>query len=351
MSQCSAELARGFGQIQTPPVAFIVQVDVSLGHGVACSIAREGKTVVFVAERPFGALHIRVSTVVGPDRGGAECGDVAVVGEVLVHHSHIVGGQCIGAVGGVSRERLEHADARARRGSATEFGGIEELSFGSDSAAVKQSALVEKVGPFEKEGTVLVELHFEGAQVEHEVVRDHLAKIRNQRHVDGEGIADAHFGIQPAIDRRRPLTFACIVHRCGAVRADVGEQRDARRCIDAFDAAKNPTLVDHALHGWIQGIPDRFLARTTHRSPNVHAPNLFHAARKAWHPKLAPRHPNFSGPPALVDLAFDFPNAVPSVIRALGIHDEVVQCTPRCGAEAHGVDAVVVRAEPDAKFV
>ena len=76
--------------------------------------------------------------------------------------------------------------------------------------------MLNKVGALEEEGTVFVKAHFVWAEVEHEVVRDHLAKIRDQGHVDGEGIADAHFGIQPAIDRRRPLTFACVVHRCGA---------------------------------------------------------------------------------------------------------------------------------------
>ena len=52
-----------------------------------------------------------------------------------------------------------------------------------------------------------------------------------------------------------------------------------------------------------------------------------------------------------MDLAFHLPNSIPSIIRTLGIHDEIVQRPSGRGAEADGVDAVVVRTEPNAEFV
>ena len=232
----------------------------------------------------------------------------------MVDHSHVVRRQRIGAISGVTCERLENAYPGAGRGSATEFGGIEQLTFGSDSAAVKQPTFVEEVCSLEKEGTVFSELNFKRAEVEHKVVGDHLAKVRHQSHVDREGVANAHFGIHSTIDRRRPLTFLRFIHGGGGVGADVGEECDSRGRVNPFDAAKDPALIDHAPHGGVQGIPHRFLARATHRSPNVHAPNLFHTVRKAWHSKLAPRNPDFSGPSAFVDLAFHFPNAIPRII-------------------------------------
>ena len=225
------------------------------------------------------------------------------------------------------------------------------MPFRANPSAVKQPSLVEKVGAFKEKGTVLVKSNLVGAEVQHQVVRHHLPKIRNQGHVHGEGVADAHFGVESAIDRCGPFSRSIFIHSCGRISAHVGKQGNAWRGVDPLDAAKHATLVDHAVHGGIQGIPDRLFTRTPHVAPNVHAPFLFHTFWKRGHPELTPRHANFGGPASGVDLALNFPNAIPRIVRALSIHDEVVQRASRGRAEAHRIDAVVVRAEPNAKFV
>ena len=118
-----------------------------------------------------------------------------------------------------------------------------------------------------------------------------------------------------------------------------------------MDAAQNASLVHHAVHGGVEGVPHRFLTGSSDAAPNVHAPFLVHALRQSGHPELAPRDSDFGGPSCVVDEALHFPNPIPSVVGTLRIHDEVVQGSPRSGAEAHGVDAVVVGAEPNAKLV
>ena len=141
-------------------MSFFVHVGVTLCHGVAGGISGEGQAVVFIAQGPFGALHIGIASVVGANCGGAECGDVAVVGQVLVNHRDVVRCQRAGAVGGVSGERLEHPNASAGSGSTAEFGGVEQLSLRSNPSAVEQPTLVEQIGALEKEGTIFIELNF-----------------------------------------------------------------------------------------------------------------------------------------------------------------------------------------------
>ena len=269
----------------------------------------------------------------------------------MVCHGHVVRRQCVAPIGGVSGERLEDADACARGRTTTEFGGVEKLPFRTHTSAVEQAAFVEQVGALQEEGTVFSKAHLVWTEVEHEVVRNHLAKVWDQGHVHGECIADADLGVKAAVDGRSPLSVALVIHGGRRVGTDVGEQGDSWRGIYALDASKNTALVDHAVHGGVEGVPHGFFPRTAHGTPNVHAPFLLHPLRQGGHAELAPRHANLRGPAAGVDLALHLPNAIPRIVRPLGIHDEVVERPPWRGAETHRVDAVVVRTEPDAKLV
>ena len=203
---------------------------VALGHGVSRRISGEGPAVGLVAEAVFRALHVGVAPVLRTEGVRAEEGDEPVVGQVLVCHGHVVGGQCVAPVRGVSGECLEDANACARGRSPTEFGGVEELPFRTHASAVEQAAFVEQVSALQEEGTVLVKAHFVRAEVEHEVVGDHLAKVRDQGHVHGECIADADLGVKTTIDGRNPLSVALVIHGGRRVGADVGEQGDSRGC-------------------------------------------------------------------------------------------------------------------------
>ena len=347
----ASELARRFGEVHPPAVAFVVVGGVALRHGVARGAAAECPAVVFVAEGVVHPLHVSVSAVSAADCGRAEGGDVAVVGEVLVGHRHVVGRQCVAAASGVACEGLEHAKPRAGGGPAAEFRGVDELPLLAHPPAVEQPTFVEEVCAFQKERAVFREPHLVRAEVQDEVVCDDLAKIGHQGHVERERISQAQLGVESAVVRVAPLAVAGFVQFGLGIRTEVGEQGNPRRRVHPLDAAKHTALVHHAILGRVQGVPHRFFPAAPHRAPNVHAPRLGHAFRQGGHPELAPRHPNLGGPAAAVDLALDFPNPVPCVVGPLGVHDEVVERPPRGRAEAHGVDAVVVGAEPNPKLV
>ena len=351
MAHRAPELARRFGQVHAPPVAFVVVGGVALRHGVACGAAAERPAVVFVTEGVIHALHVCVPAFSAADRGRAEGGDIAVVGEVLVGHRHVVGGQRVASACGVAGEGLEHAKPRAGGSSAAEFRRVDELAFLADAPGVEQPAFVEEVCAFQEERAVFSKTNLVRAQVQNEVVGDDLAKVRHQRHVQCEGVAQAQLGVQTAVVRVAPLTAAGLVQFRLCVGTQVGEQGDAWRGVHALDASEHAALVHHAVLGRVQGVPHRFFSAASHGAPNVHAPRLGHALRQGGHPELAPRHPNLGGPSSAVDLTLDFPDPVPCVVGPLGVHDEVVERPPRGRAESHGVDAVVVGAEPNPELI
>ena len=84
-------------------------------------------------------------------------------------------------------------------GAARHLGGVEELFAIADPPAVEGAGLGAQLGALGEELTVLIEPDLIRAQVEHQIVGDDLAEVRHQRHVEGEGVADAHLHVEASV--------------------------------------------------------------------------------------------------------------------------------------------------------
>ncbi len=350
VGQVPTELPGGFGRGHRPRVAFAVRSGVALRHAIHRRRPPQCQAVRAVAEVELGALDVGIAAAALADGGGAQCSYVPVVGQVLVHHGHGVRRQPFGE-GRVPGQGLKHPETRAPRSATAQLGRVEEGAFRPDPPAVKPSALVEQVRALLEKGTVFVKPHLVGTEVQHEVVCHDLAKVRHERHVHGEGITETHLGVETAVDGQGPFRTAregwCVL----GVRTEIGEHGNAWRGVNAGNAAQHTALVDHALLRGVQGIPHGFFTRSPDNAPSVHAPRLFRARRQGRHAKLAPRNANLGGPPPVVNAACHLPNAVPRCIVATRRQQEIREQSLRRGHKRHGVDAVVVGAEPNAKLV
>jgi len=121
---------------------------------------------------------------------------VAVVGQVLVDHRY---GEIRERAVAVPGHRIEQSESRPALGAARDLRGVEELFAIADPPAVEGASLVEQLGALREELPVLVEPDLIGAQVQHQIVGDDLAEVRNERHVKRERIADAHLHVEASV--------------------------------------------------------------------------------------------------------------------------------------------------------
>ena len=185
--------------------------------------------------RCVGVVHIPIAQHVGVDKA-----HVSVVGQQLVGHHHVVVRKRVcehatlvaqtiahSAVS-ASRDRVQQAEAKALAIAPAHFRCVQQLAhsrihghffagqqtivqriaqqrFATDPAAVEKTAAPEEFRAFGEELPVLIVLHLKGREVQHHVVAHHLAEVRDQRHVQRIGIAQAQFHIHATVERTRPI--------------------------------------------------------------------------------------------------------------------------------------------------
>src|SRR5690554_2607828 len=72
----------------------------------------------------------------------------------------------------------------------------------TDSAGIKDLSFVKQLCSFGKKLSSLVEIHLERAQIEHLIIGEHLAEIRDQRYIHSECIVDSVFDVHSTIEPR-----------------------------------------------------------------------------------------------------------------------------------------------------
>jgi hypothetical protein len=248
---------------------------------------------------------------------GVEEGDEAVVWQVLVQHQHVVVAERVGLypalvagrIGhggeGARFEGVEEADAEVVAVAPADFGGIDELRLHgvvydvlpfaelaghaaiehravANAPGVEHVALVEQLGALGEELPVLIEAHLEGGEVQYLIIKNHLAEIGHQGHVQREGVIDAVLEVGPEIVWGGQLEVA-IGRVAGGIQvaAHVGEEEQAQGRVDIADAIEHARLVDEALHVRVNRVPPRIFAVAPDAAHEVDAPALFLHLREA----------------------------------------------------------------------
>ncbi len=147
------------------------------------------------------------------------------------------------------------------------------------------------------------------------------------------------------------MPVSVVIQGCLRVGAEIGEDRHARRGVDALNALQHPALVHPPILGGVECIPNRLFTRSAHNPPGVHAPCLGLVAVTFGHPKLTPWDSDLRGPPPGMDGAFGLPNTIPGRVVSIGSQDEIRHEPTWRGDKPHCVDSIVVRAYPKPKFI
>ena len=174
----------------------------------------------------------------------------------------------------------------------------------------------EDVAAFDEEGTLLLELHFEGCEVDERGVQVHLAEIGVYGGVEGEVRGHAVLEIGAHTSPVRAPTVEGIargVRRVVVAAPDhIGQDFHALRRGEVFQ----PLEIGEARRDAALGLPHERehveLVLALDPALEAHSPHL---RRRAREPELGERNPHLDGPAERINRSRGLPHGVPRVVR------------------------------------